>query len=52
MNLETTCPLIHKGACTNIETKTPTSELQKTVRYAFIKYRIVTMKRTFKLVMN
>lgn len=27
MNLETTCPLIHKGACTNTETKTPTSEL-------------------------
>lgn len=54
MNLEIMCPLIHKGACTNLlkQRLFPTTELEKTVRYAFIKYGLVTIKCTFKLVMN
>lgn len=51
MNLKT-YPLIEKGSHTNLLQQTPTTELQKTIKYAFIKYRIVAMKCTPKLEIN
>lgn len=51
MNLKT-CHLIEKGSHANLLLQTPTTELQKTITCAFIKYRRVAMKYMFKLVMN
>ena len=52
MNLERTRPLIHKGACTNLLKQRLFTTTEKTIRYVFIKYGIVTTKYMFRLVMN